>query len=72
MSLSPLSRRRRSRRDPLLPGIERDLIGRECQFLVPPLEVRTAPRPDFITGNDKYHRLAELAAELPRAPVGGA
>jgi Glycosyl transferases group 1 len=45
------------RRDPLLPGIARGLSARECQFLVPPLEVRTAPRPDFITGIDKYHRL---------------
>jgi hypothetical protein len=45
------------RRDPLLPGIVRDLKGRECQFLVPPLEVRTAPRPDFLMGDDKYHRL---------------
>jgi hypothetical protein len=45
------------RRDPLLPGIARALSARECQFLVPPLEVRTAPRPDFVTGADKYHRL---------------
>jgi hypothetical protein len=45
------------RRDPLLPGIRHALSARECQFLVPPLEVRTAPRPDFITGTDKYHRL---------------
>jgi hypothetical protein len=45
------------RRDPLLPGIARDLSARECQFLAPPLEVRTAPRPDFLTGDDKYHRL---------------
>jgi glycosyltransferase involved in cell wall biosynthesis len=45
------------RRDPLLPGIRHVLSARECQFLVPPLEVRTAPRPDFITGVDKYHRL---------------
>jgi hypothetical protein len=45
------------RRDPLLPPIREALSARECQFLVPPLEVRTAPRPDFITGTDKYHRL---------------
>jgi glycosyltransferase involved in cell wall biosynthesis len=45
------------RRDPLLPAIRHALSARECQFLVPPLEVRTAPRPDFITGVDKYHRL---------------
>jgi hypothetical protein len=45
------------RRDPLLPGIRDALPARACQFLVPPLEVRTAPRPDFITGADKYHRL---------------
>jgi hypothetical protein len=45
------------RRDPLLPPIAHALSARECQFLVPPLEVRTAPRPDFITGTDKYHRL---------------
>ena len=46
-----------TRRDPLLPGIRHALPARACQFLVPPLEVRTAPRPDFITGADKYHRL---------------
>jgi hypothetical protein len=45
------------RRDPLLPPIRHALSARECQFLIPPLEVRTAPRPDFITGTDKYHRL---------------
>jgi Glycosyl transferases group 1 len=45
------------RRDPLLPPIASALSAREFQFLVPPLEVRTAPRPDFITGVDKYHRL---------------
>jgi glycosyltransferase involved in cell wall biosynthesis len=45
------------RRDPLLPPIAGALSARACQFLVPPLEVRTAPRPDFITGVDKYHRL---------------
>jgi hypothetical protein len=45
------------RRDPLLPPIRHALSARACQFLVPPLEVRTAPRPDFITGVDKYHRL---------------
>ncbi len=45
------------RRDPLLPPIRHALATRECQFLVPPLEVRTAPRPDFITGADKYRRL---------------
>lgn len=45
------------RRDPLLAPIRHALSARKCQFLVPPLEVRTAPRPDFITGADKYHRL---------------
>jgi hypothetical protein len=45
------------RRDPLLASFGGDLWARRCQFLVPPLEVRTAPRPDFLTGTQKYHRL---------------
>jgi hypothetical protein len=45
------------RRDPLLAGFGRDLWARRCQFLVPPLEPRTHPRPDFLKGADKYHRL---------------
>jgi hypothetical protein len=45
------------RRDPLLAGLGEDLAGRECQLLVPPLEPRTGPRPDFLTGAEKYHRL---------------
>jgi Glycosyl transferases group 1 len=45
------------RRDPLLAGIGSQLWARECQFLVPPLEQRTGPRPDFLLGEDKYHRL---------------
>jgi hypothetical protein len=45
------------RRDPLLAGLGQDLAGRQCQLLVPPLEPRTGPRPDFLTGTQKYHRL---------------
>jgi hypothetical protein len=45
------------RRDPLLAGLGRELWARECQFLVPPLEPRTAPRPDFLKGEEKYQRL---------------
>jgi hypothetical protein len=45
------------RRDPLLAGLGKDLARRHCQLLVPPLEPRTGPRPDFLTGTDKYHRL---------------
>jgi hypothetical protein len=45
------------RRDLLLAGLGEDLAGRECQLLVPPLEPRTGPRPDFLTGAEKYHRL---------------
>jgi hypothetical protein len=45
------------RRDPLLAGFGGDLSARTCQFLIPPLEPRTRPRPDFLKGADKYHRL---------------
>jgi hypothetical protein len=45
------------RRDPLLAGLGEDLACRECQLLVPPLEPRTGPRPDFLTGTEKYRRL---------------
>ena len=45
------------RRDPLLAGLGRELCVRSCQFLVPPLELRTRPRPDFLKGADKYRRL---------------
>jgi hypothetical protein len=45
------------RRDPLLGACGRHLWARECQFLVPPLEPRTSPRPDFLSGAEKYHRL---------------
>jgi hypothetical protein len=47
------------RRDPLLAGIGATLWARDCQFLVPPLEPRIAPRPDFLKGHDKYSRLAQ-------------
>lgn len=47
------------RRDPLLAGIGAGLWAHECQFLVPPLEPRTGPRPDFLREDDKYHRLGE-------------
>src|ERR1700733_2166582 len=45
------------RRDPLLAGFGGELWARQCQFLIPPLEPRTRPRADFLTGTDKYHRL---------------
>lgn len=45
------------RRDPLLAGIGGELWARACEFLVPPIERRTRPRPDFLTGEDKYRRL---------------
>ena len=47
------------RRDPLLAGIGASLWRRHCQFLVPPLEPRRAPRPDFLKEQDKYARLGE-------------
>jgi hypothetical protein len=56
------------RRDPLLAGFGRDLSARMCQFLIPPLEPRTRPRPDFLKGADKYHRLrsAKILLNLHR------
>ncbi len=45
------------RRDPLLAGLGGELWARNCQFLVPPLEPRTRPRPDFLQEADKYQRL---------------
>ncbi len=56
------------RRDPLLAGLGGELWARQCQFLIPPLEPRTKPRPDFLTGTDKYHRLrsAKILLNLHR------
>ncbi len=56
------------RRDPLLAGIGTELWHRRCEFLVPPLEPRTAPRPDFILGAEKYERLrgAKILLNLHR------
>jgi hypothetical protein len=45
------------RRDPLLAGLGADLWARECELLIPPLEPRTGPRPDFLKEADKYRRL---------------
>jgi hypothetical protein len=45
------------RRDPLLGGCGGHLWRRECQFLVPPLEPRRRPRPDYLSGAEKYERL---------------
>jgi hypothetical protein len=45
------------RRDPLVAGLGTRLWARNCQFLIPPLEPRIGPRPDFLTGTDKYNRL---------------
>jgi len=57
------------RRDALLAGYGRHLWARDCQFLVPPLESRAAPRPDYLTGMDKYQRLraAQVLLNLHRA-----
>jgi CTP:molybdopterin cytidylyltransferase MocA len=56
------------RRDPLLAGFGGELWARQCQFLIPPLEPRTRPRADFLTGTDKYHRLrsAKILLNLHR------
>jgi Glycosyl transferase family 2/Glycosyl transferases group 1 len=56
------------RRDPLLAGLGGELWARRCQFLVPPLEPRTRPRADFLTGTDKYQRLrsAKILLNLHR------
>jgi hypothetical protein len=47
------------RRDALLAGIGASLWTRECHFLVPPLEPRTTPRPDFLEEGQKYDRLSQ-------------
>jgi hypothetical protein len=56
------------RRDPLLGSIGSELWDRRCQFLVPPLEPRMRPRPDFLLGKEKYERLraAETLLNLHR------
>ena len=56
------------RRDPILAGLGGDLWARQCQFLIPPLEPRTGPRPDFLTGAQKYDRLrsAQILINLHR------
>jgi hypothetical protein len=56
------------RRDPLLAGFGGKLWARQCQFLIPPLEPRTRPRADFLTGTDKYRRLrsAKILLNLHR------
>lgn len=56
------------RRDPLLGELGGQLWAHRCQFLVPPLEPRTRPRPDFLKETDKYHRLrsAEILLNLHR------
>jgi GT2 family glycosyltransferase len=56
------------RRDPLLGGLGKDLWARQCQFLIPPLEPRTRPRPDFLRGMQKYNRLrsAQIMLNLHR------
>jgi hypothetical protein len=52
------------RRDPLLAGIGTRLWARRCEFLVPPLEPRTQPRPDFLIEQDKYARLGRARVPL--------
>jgi GT2 family glycosyltransferase len=56
------------RRNPLLGGLGGSLWARECQLLIPPLEPRTRPRPDFLKGAEKYHRLrsAKILLNLHR------
>jgi hypothetical protein len=52
------------RRDPLLAGIGAQLWARDCQFLIPPLEPRTGPRPDFLVDDEKYARLGQAKVLL--------
>jgi hypothetical protein len=61
------------RRDPLLARLGRELCTRECQFLVPPLELRTRPRPDFLKGSDKYNllRSGKILLNLHRTTSSG-
>jgi hypothetical protein len=56
------------RRDPLLAGFGEELSERVCQLLIPPLEQRTRPRPDFLVEEDKYARLrsAQVLLNLHR------
>ncbi|HET9101800.1 MAG TPA: glycosyltransferase [Solirubrobacteraceae bacterium] len=58
-----------ARRDPILASYGRHLWSRQCQFLVPALESRGAPGPDYLTGAQKYERLraAQLVLNLHRA-----
>ncbi|HTZ64170.1 MAG TPA: glycosyltransferase [Solirubrobacteraceae bacterium] len=58
-----------ARRDLLLAGLGKKLWARECELLIPPLERRTGPRPDFLKGIDKYHRLrsSQILLNLHRA-----
>jgi hypothetical protein len=52
----------------LLAGLGAELWELNCQFLVPPLEQRTGPRPDFLKEADKYQRLrsAKILLNLHR------
>lgn len=61
-----------SRRDSILAGYGRHLWARNCQFLVPRLESRAAPAPDYLMGAEKYQRLggAQLLINLHRAQSG--
>jgi hypothetical protein len=56
------------RRDPLLASVGRELGKWNSQFLIPPLEPRTRPRPDFLLGEQKYERLrsAQILLNLHR------
>jgi hypothetical protein len=56
------------RRDLLLAGMGKELSTRSCELLIPPLEPRTTPRPDFLVGAEKYHRLrsAKILLNLHR------
>ncbi|HWE08216.1 MAG TPA: glycosyltransferase [Solirubrobacteraceae bacterium] len=48
---------RDARRDALLAGYGRQLWERRCEFLVPALESRGIPSPEYLTGVEKHHRL---------------
>jgi CTP:molybdopterin cytidylyltransferase MocA len=58
-----------SRRDPIIAGYGRHLWARNCQFLIPRLEARDAPRADYLTGAEKHQRLRDsrLLLNLHRA-----
>ncbi len=53
-----------ARRNPLLAATGQHLWNRRCEYLVPPLESRDGPRPDYVTGIEKHDRLRSAALIL--------